>query len=242
MIENTLFKDNDMNKSIKEDKLYRRIIKYYNDNQHLFEILISLCEVIPIKEFYYSFIYEKIKEFDVNNTENNLKLFEKLNNNKNEVLFKELYFNNKFLYHIFNDKLMLYLFQITFFANNYDDISSFFKITIKYFKLIKSNFTSDSLLLFFDYLIFNDFRNHFIFIKVLDLVIDINKETNKFIEKLLEYLNTTTTDPSDLFISELVTFIDKHKDNFSIETFSKNLNEKMKNYLRRKDTILDNLI
>lgn len=131
IIEGKLFKHENMlsnNRSLADNKLFRRIKTYYNNTNYV-ELLVSLCDKIPLKEFFKiedNFVWEKIKNFDTKKLEeNNIKIFIKLNTTKNEGLFKNLFSefvnyegitydegNILSIFNEFHDKIGLYILSI----------------------------------------------------------------------------------------------------------------------------------
>jgi hypothetical protein len=171
IIEGKLFKSENMlsgNRSLADNKLFRRIKTYYNNTNYL-ELLVALCDKIPLKEFFKTednFVWERIKNFDAKKLEeNNIKIFNKMNTTKNEGLFKILFSdmvneegltyedgNKLSIFNEFNDKLGLYILYIVKTANEATEMTqgdsqlsnviknfqSDLVVLLKYYKLLKS--------------------------------------------------------------------------------------------------------
>jgi hypothetical protein len=156
------------NRSLADNKLFRRIKTYYNNTNYL-ELLVALCDKIPLKEFFKiedNFVWERIKNFDTKKLEeNNIKIFHKMNTTKNEGLFKILFSdmvneegltyedgNKLSIFNEFNDKLGLYILYIVKTANEATEMTqvdnqlsnviknfqSDLVVFLKYYKLLKS--------------------------------------------------------------------------------------------------------
>ncbi len=218
IIEGKLFKPENMlsgNRSLSDNKLFRRIKTYYNNTNYL-ELLVALSDKIPLKEFFKiedNFVWEKIKNFDAKNLEeNNIKIFSKLNTSKNEGLFKNLFLdfvnhegthyseeNNLSIFNEFHDKIGLYILYILktcseitetsqgdsqSLINAIKNMQMDLIIFFKYYRLLKSEKFTETLEKIISILLINYKKiDNSIFLKFIRVIMDQFEKLGKQIKE-----------------------------------------------------------
>ena len=245
------------NKNFEYNKFFRKIQKYYKENNKYYKGILILIINIPINFFYQkeNFIIDKINENNNNNleeTENevniNNEIFYALN--ENEKVFE--YFNQIEKKDIQN-KIIFYCFMYFLLDNKDNRYLNIVKLFLIYFfnKIINDK-KFDDIFLFTDYL--NKYFTIFKFIEFYNFILDIIKNNinnnedikNNYLEQIPIFLNykyqnnpEEFSDEKNKFLCDFIkNIINKKEEKLIKELALKKLNNDIKDIIRKCDLIL----
>ena len=237
------------------NKFFRKIQKYYKENNKFFKGILILIVNIPINNFFQkeNFIIDKINEnCNLDENENEINFNNEICNvlNENEKVFE---FFNKIEKKNIKNKIIFYCFMYFLIENKDNKYLNIVKLFIIYFfNKIKNEKKIEDIFLFTDY--FNNYFSLLNFFEYYNFILDIIKNNmnndenikNNFFEQIPIFLNHKFKNNSEEFSEEKNKFLcdfiknllNKKEEKIIKDLALKKLNNEIKDIIRKCDLIL----
>ena len=237
------------------NKFFRKIQKYYKENNKFFKGILILIVNIPINNFFQkeNFIIDKINEnCNLDENENEINFNNEICNvlNENEKVFE---FFNKIEKKNIKNKIIFYCFMYFLIENKDNKYLNIVKLFIIYFfNKIKNEKKIEDIFLFTDY--FNNYFSLLNFFEYYNFILDIIKNNmnndenikNNYFEQIPIFLNHKFKNNSEEFSEEKNKFLcdfiknllNKKEEKIIKDLALKKLNNEIKDIIRKCDLIL----
>jgi len=237
------------------NKFFRKIQKYYKENNKFFKGILILIVNIPINNFFQkeNFIIDKINEnCNLDENENEINFNNEICNvlNENEKVFE---FFNKIEKKNIKNKIIFYCFMYFLIENKDNKYLNIVKLFIIYFfNKIKNEKKIEDIFLFTDY--FNNYFSLLNFFEYYNFILDIIKNNmnndenikNNYFEQIPIFLNYKFQNNSEEFSEEKNKFLcdfiknllNKKEEKIIKDLALKKLNNEIKDIIRKCDLIL----
>ena len=237
------------------NKFFRKIQKYYKENNKFFKGILILIVNIPINNFFQkeNFIIDKINEnCNLDENENEINFNNEICNvlNENEKVFE---FFNKIEKKNIKNKIIFYCFMYFLIENKENKYLNIVKLFIIYFfNKIKNEKKIEDIFLFTDY--FNNYFSLLNFFEYYNFILDIIKNNmnndenikNNYFEQIPIFLNHKFKNNSEEFSEEKNKFLcdfiknllNKKEEKIIKDLALKKLNNEIKDIIRKCDLIL----
>ena len=237
------------------NKFFRKIQKYYKENNKFFKGILILIVNIPINNFFQkeNFIIDKINEnCNLDENENEINFNNEICNvlNENEKVFE---FFNKIEKKNIKNKIIFYCFMYFLIKNKDNKYLNIVKLFIIYFfNKIKNEKKIEDIFLFTDY--FNNYFSLLNFFEYYNFILDIIKNNmnndenikNNYFEQIPIFLNHKFKNNSEEFSEEKNKFLcdfiknllNKKEEKIIKDLALKKLNNEIKDIIRKCDLIL----
>ena len=237
------------------NKFFRKIQKYYKENNKFFKGILILIVNIPINNFFQkeNFIIDKINEnCNLDENENEINFNNEICNvlNENEKVFE---FFNKIEKKNIKNKIIFYCFMYFLIENKDNKYLNIVKLFIIYFfNKIKNEKKIEDIFLFTDY--FNNYFSLLNFFEYYNFILDIIKNNmnndenikNNYFEQIPIFLNHKFKNNSEEFSEEnnkflcdfIKNLLNKKEEKIIKDLALKKLNNEIKDIIRKCDLIL----